>query len=79
MNPEQKQKMYALAMRCVRDDKHEEMKTLLLEADEKFGAGEASKVYWTKLGLRMMAIIKIEHMAEFIKTAKALGKEYGIQ
>jgi len=78
MTPEQKQKMYDLAMRCVRDDKREEMTIMLQEADDMYKLGEVGKGAWTKLGLRMLAVVKLEHMAEFIKTAKSLGKEQNL-
>jgi len=75
MTVEQKKQITDLAMRCVRDDKKEEMQTLLAEAEQAYHNGKFTKNYMQDLGMRMLAIIKLVKMAEFISTAKKIGKE----
>jgi len=79
MTAEQQKKFYDLAMRCVREDKKEQMEGYLAEAIEKQAAGEFTKKYLTDVGMRMLAIVQLSRMTEFISSAKKLASEMDVQ
>ena len=79
MTPKQRQEFRELAMRCAREDKAAEMEALLAEAEQKQESGAFTKSDMTGMGMRMLAIIKLSKMAEFISAAKKLAAEADIK
>jgi len=78
MTPELKHKFINLARDSVRPDKVEEMEALILEVEKAYESGELTKSYLTNTGMRIMALIKIECLADFIKHASELSKQVDI-
>jgi len=79
MTPEQKQKFIALAKNSVRADKTAEMNALLVEVEKRYDeGGSLTKSYVQSIGLKVMGLIRIECVVDFIKHGQELAKSVDI-
>jgi len=75
MTEETKQKFITLARSSVRPDKVNEMEALLKEVEHDYETKKLTKSYVTTIGLKIMSLIRIECMVDFIKHGNELAKQ----
>jgi len=76
MTEEEQKYFQDFVLKRVRAGKEEKAKAIMQEIADEYNSGNADKKSLRKKGMSIMALIKLEHMAEFIKTATQLQKQF---
>ena len=70
---EEQKKFYDFVLKSAQAGKEEEAASIMNEALLKLQTGEFTKESMTDIGMRVMAIIRFECIAEFLQTVQKFG------